>query len=96
VAVSRERGGEDDGCFFGNGSWGRGWWGRVLHHRGQRRRGRGRGQGGRMGGSSSRGREQFAVRGREEQFAAQGVRDAGRKEEDARSGGHHGRDLREE
>jgi hypothetical protein len=49
-----------------------------------------------MGGSSSRGREQFAVRGREEQFAAQGVRDAGRKEEDARSGGHHGRDLREE
>jgi hypothetical protein len=49
-----------------------------------------------MGGSSSRGREQFAVRGREEQFAAQGVRDAGRKEEDARGGGHHGRGLREE
>ena len=42
-----------------------------------------------MGGSSSRGREQFAVHGREEQFAvrgvleeqfaARGVRDAGRK-----------------
>ena len=44
----------------------------------------------------ARGREQFAVRGREEQFAVRGMRNSGRKEEDACGGGHHGRGVREE
>jgi hypothetical protein len=39
-----------------------------------------------------RGAWEGAVRGAgEEQFAARGVRDAGRKEEDTCGGGHHGR-----
>jgi hypothetical protein len=81
VAVSRERGGEDDECFFGNGSRGRVGGGASAITEGSAVDGEGEG----------RAWEGAIRRAGEEQFAAQGVRDAGRKEEDARIGGHHGR-----
>jgi hypothetical protein len=79
VAVSRERGGEDENVSsamdLGVGVGG----GASAITEGSAVEGEGRAWEG-------------AVRGAgEEQFVARGVRDAGRKEEDARSGGHHGR-----